>query len=128
MNTLKCAAFGFAIALVAGCSALNQGPTMYHEVSVPREFLGGRGWAYAPSDHERYVEAYETAWWSCIEKYALDIDYASTKTDRIGVGWRAAVVGAENGFDGCEARIQENIRLYGKERTQEHLIEIWDAK
>ena len=128
MNAFTRAAFPLALVLLTGCSESMQGPTMYHEVQVPPEFRAGRGWAYAPSDHERYLEAYERGWWGCIEAYGADIDYESTDSDRIGVGWPAAVQGVRDGFDDCEARIRENIRRYGKERTQEHLMQIWDAK
>ena len=113
---------------LAGCGEPRYGLNMYHEVSVPKEFRSGRTWVGDISNHERYVEAYERAWWSCIEKYACDINYMSTESDRIGVGWPAAVAGARNGFEDCETRIRENIRHYGEKRTHEHLIEIWNAK
>lgn len=116
------------LAEAAGCARVASGPNMYHEVLVPREFRAGRACAHTPSNHERYVGAYETGWWACIESHVRDIDYQSTETDKIGVGWPAAVAGTRQGFEDCEVRIKHNIGRYGKHEMWQYLRAILDAK
>jgi len=102
-------------------------PSMYHEVTVPKKFCSGRGWHAAPSDIERYVKAYEDGWWRCIKLHVKDIDYQSTDADKTGIGWPARVEGLRQGFEDAQARISSNIERFGKKRTHEYLIQIWEG-
>lgn len=128
LATLSLCVTALALSSCAGryCGRIDS-PDMYHEVDVPPRFSDGRGVAWVPSNHERYVESYEKGWWACIELYAKNIDYESTAADRIFNGWPASVEGYQRGFEDGEKRIRKNLKLHGKKKTHEHLVVIWEG-
>lgn len=112
---------------MAGCAA--EEPRFVHEtVRVPEKYQGARPCPGAvASDHERYVQSFEDAWWKCIGAFVEDIDYQPTIGDKCGNGWPSAWAGYADGFNDAERQVLENIRRFGKARTKEALRRVWEC-
>lgn len=104
-----------------GCEDSQPGPDMDHRVDVPLKFHEGRGARNVPSNHERYLEAYEEGWWDCVERFAADIEHGTVETEKAAVGGPVRIQGYRNGFEDAQERIRSNASRYGRERTREHL-------
>jgi len=113
---------------LAGCTASLSAPALRHdEVFVPAEFRGARVCVGDVSDHERYVEAYEDAWWKCVGLYFKDIDRERREADAWGIGWPSEVQGYADGFRDAESQIKEIMRQYGKPAAMEALRRCWEC-
>jgi hypothetical protein len=93
-----------------------------HTVTTPSEFASGRPWPSAVGfPAERYIQAYENAWWRCVEDFARDIDRHATIGDRAGNGWPSAVRGYWDGYCAAEQRVASIVEQFGKVRAQQIL-------
>ncbi|MFC1582861.1 hypothetical protein ACFL4W_04915 [Planctomycetota bacterium] len=100
---------------------------MVHKVEVPDKYTFGRTIPMTGvSSLERYVGAYEQAWWNCIEKYHKDINHVFKKSDAYGNGRLSAIEGWHDGFMAAEEHMQRLISTYGKKATDEHLRWLYD--
>lgn len=108
--------------LMVGCSSKPK-LTLHQIIDVPEEYRYGRGNVFGTSDYERYLDAYERSFWSCVKNRAENIDYKYTLGDIAGCGWAPAVGGYQDGYLSAEKLINELIEHYGKEATLELLHE-----
>ena len=69
-------------------------------------------------DLNRYIYSYEAGWWTCVERYAKDIDHKANDGDRMGNGWPSEVGGYWDGSTDCERRVRKIIDMLGKPRAQ----------
>ena len=112
----------------ASCAHSTSEMSLHHSVRVPSEFQTGRTAAGSPSDHERYLAAYEDAWWSCVGRFASNIQYETTSEDKWWNGWPAEVAGGWAGCSAAETRIQELKSIFGSETVQRFLHELLEQK
>jgi hypothetical protein len=120
------------ILLLTGCGCAHTSPqlTLAHNILVPKEWRGG---ASDPvfrdaSDIYRYTSAYERGWWWCVVKHARDIDFRPTCSDEFISGWAAETYGWPAGVDDAQARIEQLIQAYGKQRVSGLLSDFKDIK
>ncbi len=109
-----------AVFLIAGCTSKPE-LNLCHKIHVPKEYRYGKGSPYGFSSYERYLNSYERTFWSCVENRAKDIDYKYTLGDIAGCGWPCAVDGYYDGYIHAEKMINQFVKIYGKEKTQEYL-------
>lgn len=103
---------------------VNSSPSMHHTIDVPKQYCGGQNIRGAMSSIERYIDAHEQCWWRCIENYANNIHYRSADHDWAFNGWPAAIAGAEDGYKQAEQLIQQNIEIFGPDKTLAHLRQL----
>lgn len=108
------------------CSRVSE-PTMRHEVIVPQEHRAGRQWFYGSSNHEMYVREYEEGWFSCVERYAENIDYETSDSDLITSGWPSETEGFRSGYLDALRKIEWNIERFGRESTRSYLQRILEG-
>lgn len=110
------------VAFALGCSHAPKVTTptdlLSHQVAPPAIHRGGDPWPGFDGSSKRYIYAYESAWWACIEIFARDIDHKVTVGDKAGNGWPAEVDGYWAGFSEAELRVRTIIGKFGKERAQ----------
>ena len=108
------------VGLLAGCASQPE-LTFYHRVDVPEQFRFGGGSPYGTSPYERYLDAYERAFWACVRNRAENIDYQYTLGDIAGCGWGSEVSGYEDGYLHAEKMINDLVEAYGKEKTRQFI-------
>ena len=118
---------GLALLALGGCaSSLDSAESrqlLAHEVVIPREFRWGKSNPAVLSSAERYLGAYEEAWWACVRDFSKDRNYRSTYEDHIGNGWPATIAGAADGYTAAERRIRKIRTQYGDQKAQALLKE-----
>ena len=115
------------VALIGGCASKPPTLSLAHQVDVPPSWRSGRDTpgSWGESDIERYVDAFERGWWSCIELYARNIDFDS-KEISFGSGWPSECEGWQAGVWDAAARIRQLVGTFGRERISEYLIQFRD--
>jgi hypothetical protein len=88
-----------------------------------KEIYGGPSWR---SSSEMYLEGYRRGFWQYIEKFAQDINYSYTLSDKAASGWGCFVGGWANGYDAAHREIQDNVKEFGLKRTHAKYKEIWN--
>jgi hypothetical protein len=115
---------------VSGCAHAPRQLTLDHEIQVPKQWRGG---ASDPdfqdsSDIARYTSAYERGWWLCVVRYARDIDCPPDCSDSFIGGWPAETCGWSAGVADARARVEQLIRVHGKEPVSKFLSEFKDME
>jgi hypothetical protein len=117
--------FTFLLLIVVGCSTAasrkDPGDFLAHRVPIPRDYTWGKSNIHSNSRIELYLHAYEESWWSCVTKYAANIDYRSTINDRMGSGFDATISGAYDGYTAAESRIHSLVARFGANEAQQIL-------
>jgi len=119
MKTSK--AIMLATLVLAGCASIaGEDPKelLAHEVIIPKEFRAGMANPNLPSAAQRYLDAYDSAWWACIGDFAREIDHVATTSDRAGNGWPSAVVGFSDGYSAAESRVKKIKDRFGRAQAQ----------
>jgi hypothetical protein len=102
----------------AGISGEDPQRLLAHDVAIPKEFRAGMANPHFPSPAQRYLDAYDGAWWACIGDFAREIDHVVTIGDKAGNGWPAAVTGYWDGYSAAEARVKKIKARFGDTKAQ----------
>lgn len=116
------------IALVAaGCRSTDNASTrpkltLTHNIQIPKEWSAGSENPGMPDcgTAERYVSAYDRGWWIAVQRYAEDINF-DDPSPLVMNGWAEEAYGGQVGYGSALDRIEELIRVYGKQRVSEYL-------
>ena len=95
-------------------------------IAIPPQFASRTVDVTGQSPASRYVDAYNSAWWQCIQRYAQAIDYQPTWKDRAGVGWSSEIEGYADGYKAAERRVQGLRTRLGPAKTQALLQQAYD--
>jgi len=114
----------FIIWALAACGCANTKPslTLAHSIKIPKEWSAGSEDASFPDFGvaERYVSAYDRGWWIAVQQYAKDINY-DDPSPFVMNGWPEESYGGPAGYGSACERIDELIRVYGKQKVSEYL-------
>lgn len=117
-----------SLVLLAGCSTPNQPEVGMGEVPIPKRYHPDLIYMdMGPSDHERYLDAYERGYWDCIIRYCKDINYVPKDSDSYGNGWGSEVEGYGDGYTAAEKDMARNFRRFGRVRTAQYLEKVWEG-
>ena len=111
---------------VCGCASTRPQLTLAHNVDVPKDFRAGNfseehpGYDEFNCTIERYVDAYERGWLITVQRYAKDINF-DDPSPLVMSGWGEEAAGGGAGYVAARDRIEELIRLYGKQKVSEYL-------
>ncbi len=112
------------ILALAACGCANTKPslTLAHNIEIPKEWSAGSEDANFPDFGvaERYVSAYDRGWWIAVQRYAEDISF-DDPSPLVMSGWPEEAYGGQVGYGSACERIEELIRVYGKQRVSEYL-------
>lgn len=116
--------FYFVILLWAlcGCASTRPKLTLAHDIQIPKEWRAGSENAAFPDfgTAERYVGAYDRGWWIMVQNYAKDINF-DDPSPLVMSGWPEEAAGGDDGYVAAGDRIEELIRVYGKQQVSEYL-------
>jgi len=114
------------IFVLSGCATQSKEISLWHKVPLPDDFAYGCEMPIlCTSAAQRYVEAYELGWWSCMEKYSTNIDYQVTSDDLEGNGGPAFINGIPDGCHAAEKHIHNLIKEHGKAAVSTFLESIY---
>jgi hypothetical protein len=111
------------LAFVAGgCASTHPSLTLAHNIQIPKEWSAGSEDAGFPDFGvaERYVSAYDRGWWIMVQNYVKDINF-DDPSPIVMSGWPEEASGGDDGYVAARDRIEELIRVYGKQRVSEYL-------
>ena len=114
------------VVAACGCAGPRAGLSLAHNIDVPKEFRAGNfsqehpGFSEGNSTIERYVNAYERGWCIAVDNYAKDIDF-SDPSALVMSGWGEEAAGGADGYTAARDRIEELIRVYGKQKVSSYL-------
>jgi hypothetical protein len=119
-------AFIFLVLVACGCASPQPNLTLAHNVEVPKMYRAGNFSEEHPSydegnsSIERYVNAYERGFETAVQEYAKDINF-NDPNPFIMNGWVEETDGGPAGYGEARERIEDFIRVYGKQRVSEYL-------
>jgi hypothetical protein len=107
---------------VCGCASTRPNLTLAHNIQIPKEWSAGSENAFFPDFGvaERYVSAYDRGWWWMVQNYVVDINFDDPSPSAMS-GWPEESYGGAIGYAAARDRIEELIRVYGKQRVSEYL-------
>ena len=110
---------------LSGCATAidreESGELLAHQIVIPKVYRWGAVNPNFTSSAERYLYAYDGAWWACIRDFAANINYQPTQRDHAGNGWPAAVDGYSDGYSAAETKVKEIRQRFGDRKAQELL-------
>jgi hypothetical protein len=126
-SMLRYALIFWALA-VGGCANTPPTPlTLSHDVDVPRKYRAGNfseehpGYDEGNSSVERYVNAYEQGFQAAVQEHVKNINFQRTTNFFIMSGWVEETDGGPAGYGAATDRIEELIRVYGKQKVSAYL-------
>lgn len=113
------------LCLMSGCSTIESltdpQELLAYRISVPRQHAWGKSNPFLDSSHDRYVRAYDRAWWMYIEDMSHNMDdlrSADFHLENGGISDPSVVAGFRDGFAAAKTRVHSLITRHGKQRTQ----------
>ena len=105
-----------------GCASTKPSLTLAHTIQIPKQWSDGSEDANF-SDFgvaERYVSAYDRGWWIAVQRYAENTDF-DDPSPLVMNGWPEEAYGGQVGYGSACERIEESIRVYGRQRVSDYL-------
>jgi hypothetical protein len=115
-------AFIVLVFAVCGCASTRPSLSLAHDIQIPKKWSAGSENAGFPDFGvaERYISAYDRGWWIMVQNYVKDINFDDPSPLAMS-GWPEESYGGDHGYVAARARIEELIRVYGKQRVSEYL-------
>ena len=120
LTTLICV----LILFVEGCSPIAL--SVEHNIDIPLAYSSAEPTEAGVAPLERYRDAYERGWWSCIaEKIrVLDEPCRNISASR----WHSEVFGYADGSTAADGRVKQLVESYGKDRTLSYLRDEYNRR
>jgi hypothetical protein len=96
--------------------------TLAHNIDLPSHWSAGSDDSGFPDFGmaERYVSAYDRGWWIAVQRYVKDINF-DDPSPLVMSGWPEEAAGGDDGYVAARDRIEELIRIYGKQKVSQYL-------
>jgi len=109
---------------VEGCSPIAL--SVEHKINIPPAFSSAEPTEAGTAPVQRYRDAYERGWWSCIAEKIRALDEPCRNI--AASGWPSEVFGYADGSTAADERVKQLLARYGKDKTLSYLTNEYNRR